>query len=58
MTLEINEQEYELLRDLVNEYLPDLRVQARRADEPHYKDELIAREDVVRRVMEKLEALH
>jgi hypothetical protein len=53
-TLMLDEEQTIYLKGLLETDLAETRVEVRRADEPEYRDELQHREDLIRRLLDKL----
>ena len=54
MQLNLTDRDTELLRGLLQEYLPDLRREVARTEERSFRHEMVERQDMVERLIEKL----
>lgn len=55
MQLELTEQERHMLRDLLHDYLPDLRREASRTEVRELRHELVQREELCERLLTRLD---
>ncbi len=56
MRLELSAEEVRALMDTLNEYLPSLRREASRTDDRGLRHELVQREDLIERLLARIEA--
>jgi len=54
MQLNLNDRDTELLRGLLQAYLPDLRREVARTEERAFRHEMVERQDMVERLIEQL----
>ena len=54
MQLNLNDRDTELLRGLLQDYLPDLRREVARTEERTFRHEMVERQDMVERLIEQL----
>ena len=54
MQLNLTDRDTELLRGLLQDYLPDLRREVARTEERSFRHEMVERQDMVERLIEKL----
>ncbi|MFN3395427.1 MAG: hypothetical protein ACK4Z9_01360 [Thermodesulfovibrionales bacterium] len=54
MTLELNEKEKELLREILESYLSDLREEIVKTEDHRWKPILHEREDIIKKLIERL----
>jgi hypothetical protein len=55
MQLSLNEEEARTLRELLHDYLPELRMEVARTDARDFRHELIKRQDLCERLLDDLE---
>ena len=56
MQLNLTDRETEVLRRLLQDYLPDLRREVARTEERTFRHEMVERQDMVERLLEQLSA--
>ncbi|NUQ81485.1 MAG: hypothetical protein HUU10_07740 [Bacteroidetes bacterium] len=56
VTIQLNEQEVELLHDIFESYFNDLRMEISHTDRMEFRDYLKSKEALLRRLMKELEA--
>ena len=54
MQLNLSDRETELLRGLLQDYLPDLRREVARTEERSFRHEMVERQDLVEHLLETL----
>jgi hypothetical protein len=54
MQLNLTDRDTELLRGLLQDYLPDLRREVARTEERTFRHEMVERQDMVERLIERL----
>lgn len=54
MNVDFTESELEIISELINSYLPDLKTEVHRARDSDYKDQLKEREKIVVELQRKL----
>jgi hypothetical protein len=54
MQLNLTDRDTELLRGLLQDYLPDLRREVARTEERTFRHEMVERQDMVERLIEQL----
>lgn len=54
MTVDLNEKEKELLKEVLESYLSDLRVEIVKTEDHRWKPILHEKEDMIKRLIEKL----
>ena len=54
MQLNLTDRDTELLRVLLQDYLPDLRREVARTEERVFRHEMVERQDLVERLLEQL----
>ena len=56
MQLNLNDRDTELLRGVLQDYLPDLRREVARTEERTFRHEMVERQDMVERLLNQLSA--
>ena len=56
MQLNLTDRDTELLRGLLQDYLPDLRREVARTEERTFRHEMVERQDMVERLLNQLSA--
>ena len=54
MTLQLNDKEVEIVRDLIDRRVTELRVEIHRTDSPFYREELEKENDVLASLQERI----
>ena len=54
MQLNLTDRDTELLRGLLQDYLPDLRREVARTEERTFRQEMVERQDMVERLIDQL----
>jgi len=54
MELNLTDRDTELLRELLRDYLPDLRREVARTEERTFRHEMVERQDLVERLLDRL----